>query len=174
MRYAKALFLLASAHGTLERVRGEAAAMARQMGAYAAVGRVLCSPEVDPGKKGEVVRVCTGGETSPEFGRFVELVLENGRGEWLRTMCMSFLRLEEESRGVTDAVVTLAEEPDGETTQKLRGELERRTGGKVNMEVAVDPQIIGGYILRWDTYRLDRSVRTSLQQIEKYLTRTEL
>jgi len=169
-RYARALFSLASAHGELDRVRDNAAAMARRMGAIAAVKRVLSSPQVELRKKDEVVRACIGGEPSAGFGRFVDLVIVNGRAEHLRTMCMTFLRLVEQSRGVTDAVVTLAESPDEETTRLLRAELERRTGGRVNMEVTVDTKIVGGYIFRWDTYRLDRSVRSSLKNIEKHLT----
>ena len=171
MRYARALFWLASAHGQLERVRAEAASLAREIAATDAIERVICSPHVEQDSKMQLVGRCVGGgEMSPEFARFVYLVLVNGREEHLRTMCLSFAQLVKESMGITDALVTVATEPGAAGNVVLHKELERLTGRKVNMSVNVDPAIIGGYVLRWDDYRLDRSVRSSLQYIEKQLT----
>ena len=51
------------------------------------------------------------------------------------------------------------------TEQKMRKMVESKTKGTVEFETEVNPGIIGGFILEYDTYRLDASVQSQLRQV---------
>ena len=51
------------------------------------------------------------------------------------------------------------------TEQKMRQMVESKTNGTVEFETEVNPDIIGGFILEYDTYRMDASVKTKLSSI---------
>ena len=52
-----------------------------------------------------------------------------------------------------------------ETEQKMRQMVESKTNGTVEFETEVDPDIIGGFILEYDTFRMDASVKSKLNTI---------
>ena len=62
-------------------------------------------------------------------------------------------------RLITAAAVSTA------TEQKMRQMVESKTNGTVEFETEVNPDIIGGFILEYDTYRMDASVKTKLNSI---------
>ena len=54
---------------------------------------------------------------------------------------------------------------NSETEKKMRRMVESRTMGNVEFVSEVNPDIIGGFILEYDTYRLDASVKSKLQSV---------
>ena len=58
-----------------------------------------------------------------------------------------------------------------QTEQKMRQMVESKTQGTVEFETEVNPDIIGGFILEYDTYRMDASVKTKLNNILHTLRR---
>ena len=51
------------------------------------------------------------------------------------------------------------------TEQKMRQMVESKTNGTVEFETEVNPEIIGGFILEYDSYRMDASVKSKLNSI---------
>ena len=49
--------------------------------------------------------------------------------------------------------------------QKMKQMVESRTKGSVEFETETNPEIIGGFILEYDTYRMDASVKNKLNTI---------
>ena len=56
-----------------------------------------------------------------------------------------------------------------ETEAKMRQMVEKRTNAQVEFQTEVNPDIIGGFILEYDTYRMDVSVQSQLRTILKHL-----
>ena len=56
-----------------------------------------------------------------------------------------------------------------DTEQKMRQIVQNRAKGTVEFLTEVNPDIIGGFILEYDTYRLDASVQSQLRDILKTL-----
>ena len=54
---------------------------------------------------------------------------------------------------------------DSVTEQKMRQLVEGRTNGTVEFQTEVNPNIIGGFVLEYDTYRMDASVKKQLNAI---------
>ncbi len=167
-RYAKALLAYANRHGAVDRVAKDARRLVGCYAKYPALRRVLDNRLLTPQKKEEVIARCCG-RMSGEFANFVRLVTLHYREEFLREMCLDYIQLVRVQENLLDVWVTVAAEPDAETLALFERRLARMTGKKVTVRASVDRTIIGGYILRWDTYRLDRSVAGQLKKIETNL-----
>ena len=62
---------------------------------------------------------------------------------------------------------------DDHTIQRLKDIVKAQTKSKVEFELEQDPSLIGGFILEYDTYRFDGSVRGQLQRIKKQLVQAK-
>ena len=56
-----------------------------------------------------------------------------------------------------------------ELTERLRSIVEKRTDCRVDFSVKEDKELLGGFVLQYDTYRLDASVKTQLQKMKREL-----
>ena len=140
-RYATALLRYTQETGGGERV-------------CAQVRRLLEHPEQDPGP------------LEPELGRFIQLLVKNGRMEDVRFMFRSFLTMYYRSRGILVARLTTVAASEG-LERKLHAMLVKQFGGEVLIETAVDPALIGGFTLEVGDYLLDASVRRQIETIRR-------
>ena len=82
----------------------------------------------------------------------------------------AYITLYREDRHLIDAKLTTAVPVTAETEKKMRQVVEKRAKADVQFTTEVDPSLIGGFILEYDTYRLDASVRNKLRTILTQLT----
>lgn len=102
------------------------------------------------------------------FARFLSLVVSHRREVYLRRILQSYIAEYKKARGIADARLTVASEPSEELLEKLRRLTIERTGANsVDIEVTVDPDIIGGFIYTVADKRLDASVRRQLNELRK-------
>lgn len=169
LRYARALMIHAAKHGVVGEVYADAQALAAAWTKYPALRRVLDNRLLDNARKVAALSEACGG-LSPRFNGFTTLVIGARRGELLQTICLDYMQLVREQEGLLDVWVTTAAGVDEATRALFAEKLGLKTGRKVTLHTAVDKSLIGGYVLRWDTYRLDRSVAGALKRIEKQLS----
>ena len=72
---------------------------------------------------------------------------------------------------MTAGSLTVPVEINSKTFERLTKVIEKNTRQKVQFSVKVDPEIQGGFIVEYDTYRLDASLRTQLNQLRRQLCR---
>ncbi len=97
---------------------------------------------------------------------FVRLVTAKRRLFSLRAMIAAYRKLYDESRGVTRAEVTSASALTGDNLAALKDQLKAASGGKeVDLDVKIDPSIIGGLIVRLGSRMVDGSLKTKLNAI---------
>ena len=97
---------------------------------------------------------------------FLLLVASKRRLFAVRTMIRDVLALDDADRGVSRAKVTVAEPLGGAQREALERSLRDATGGKsVEIDMAVDPEIIGGIVVRLGSRMVDASIRTKLNAI---------
>ena len=58
---------------------------------------------------------------------------------------------------------------DDATIERLKGLVKAKTNNEVEFVVDIDPSIIGGFVLEYDTYSFDASIRTKLNRMKKQL-----
>lgn len=97
--------------------------------------------------------------------RFIALVLKEGREKALQFMAASYITLYRKHNNITSSRLVTASTVDTATEQKVIRLVEGNTQGTVEFHAEVDPEIIGGFILEYDTYRMDASVKSKLRRI---------
>ncbi len=165
-RYARALFELEQ----------EGARVREPLGAVAAVARVdvvramLAEPRIAPDDKAAAMlkaAEAAGGEISPEIDRLVRLLCERGKAELLPEIAGLVEEMARQAASEIEARVISAVDLDAETRQKVAAALERSLGGKVRLDVEVDPSILGGLVVRVGDRQMDYSLRTRLQSLRR-------
>ena len=96
---------------------------------------------------------------------FIALVLKEDRENVMQFMANSYITLYRKQKNVIRGKLTTAARVSVETEQKMRQMVESKTNGTVEFETEVDPDIIGGFILEYDTFRMDASVKSKLNTI---------
>lgn len=108
----------------------------------------------------------SGTSLEPELEKFISLLVEQGRMEYVRQILRTFVGMYYKSVGTCVAHLTTVK-PAPEIERKLHDVLERQVGGKVVLETSVDAGLIGGFILEIDDKMLDASVRSRIEAIRR-------
>jgi F-type H+-transporting ATPase subunit delta len=165
--YAEALFKAAGANAA------DAIAWLEELAAVAGNEQLRQFADNPKFSNEQVYEVVTGVlKTSlPALGQnFLRTVLENGRLAVLPEIAAQFRALVNAQRGVSDAVVYSAYDIDAATLADLTAALEKRFGRKLNVEVRVDPELIGGVRVVVGDEVLDTSVKAQLERMKLALT----
>ncbi len=83
----------------------------------------------------------------------------------MQFMANSYITLYRKQKNVIRGKLITAAVVSDNTEQKMRQMVESNTNGTVEFETEVEPDIIGGFILEYDTYRMDASVKSKLNGI---------
>ena len=85
-------------------------------------------------------------------------------------MANSYLTLYRQQKNIIRGKLTTAVPVSTDMEKKMQKMVESRTNGTVEFSTEVNPDILGGFILEYDTYRLDTSVKSQLKNILKELS----
>lgn len=165
-RYASALLKYVSETGDGERVCAQARELSRTLEEVPDLQKVLESGDAVPyRKKVALLTTASGGSLCDALVRLTRLMDRNGRLSALRFTLLDFVNLYRRSRGIRPAVLRCTVPPSDETLSKLRALVKRQTGDEAEIEVIIDPSIIGGFVFDIDDYMLDASVSRQLEMI---------
>ena len=168
-RYASALWMYATKNGAQERVYAQTKQLYNGFAQYPSLKRVLSNRMLTHRQKAEVVAMVAGAKTGGLFQNFVRLVLVNKREPFLPSICLSFETIYLRENKIIKANLVTAVPVDKEMQRRFIQKLEARTGHTIALENRVDPQIVGGYMVTLDSWRLDASVTGQLKRIKAHL-----
>ena len=171
-RYARALFLLASEEGTVDAVWQELEDMAELLVVSPELGNSLFRPLHPALERRALLRaLCERiGSTAP-VQNFLSFLIDQRRLVDFSAIHDEYGRLADEAAGRTVAsVVTASPLSDGQH-QRLQRALSARTGQTIELDIDVDPSLIGGAIATVGGLVFDGSLRTQLHQLRAALTR---
>jgi len=107
----------------------------------------------------------------PAMGEnFLRTVIDNGRLAALPEIAQQFRELKNAKLGAFDAIVYSAFEMDSPALADLSGVLEKRFARKLNLQVQLQPELIGGIRVVVGDEVLDTSIKARLQQMKVALT----
>jgi F-type H+-transporting ATPase subunit delta len=167
--YARAAFEEARAHEQLEPW-AEGLHTAAQVVQDRRVAELLGNPRVTPEELAQLVDGIAGTKLGELGMNFVRTLAANSRLGYLPEIAALFDIMKDDAQGVADVTVTSAAALDGPQQQKLIAALEKRLKRKVRLHSAVDPQLIGGAVVRAGDLVIDGSLRTRLDRIAYELT----
>lgn len=171
VRYARALLLFAVENGEEEAVYRETLQLARTFLSVPALSQALLNPSLTDERKQQLLLTAACGSAKPtrSLERFVALLMKKGRAEAAQLVAHSYGTLYRREKHIVQASLTLPAKVDAAVTQRLKKMVESRTQSTVVFEVEEKPEILGGFVLEYDTYQLDASVRGELGRIRRTL-----
>jgi F-type H+-transporting ATPase subunit delta len=171
-RYARALFDTAQKQGVVDQVEEELKSVDQVLRAVPRLSRVLRAPTIPRPQKQDLLLKAFGSRVGKLTARFLALAIERRREAILVDIYGEFQRLANEARNILPVQVTAAVPLTDDERNALTGALSSRTGKNVTLEVDVDPQIMGGLMLRMGDTVIDGSVRSRLVQLRNRLQGT--
>jgi F-type H+-transporting ATPase subunit delta len=164
--YGRALFEVAQERGVLDDVRTQLGQFADALEQQRELAVFFFSPYFSSDeKKDGLNRMIEGAE--PAFLNFLEALLERHRMPAIFRIRTRFEELWDEEKQLLPVEVTSAVELDESTVRSIGERVGEQTGRTVELASHVDPEILGGIVLRVGNFILDASIRNSLNQLRK-------
>ncbi len=167
-RYAEAAFEVATRDDTIGAWRSELGLAAALVGDPRATD-VLANPAIPVERRAEVVRDMLGDRLSTPVQNLIQLMLRRGRIEDVPRVDAEFRRLDDRRQGITNATAVSATELTSDEVRALTARLEQSTGGRIALQVEVDPDLLGGIVVRVGDRMIDGSVRGRLERLRNQL-----
>ena len=171
VRYARALLKSATEQKLDETVYQEMQLLAKSYVDVPQLRHTIDNPMLSKDKKEMLLLTAVGGQPTELTKAFIQLVLREGREPVMQFIANSYVTLYRQQKNVIRGRLITAARVSPETEQKMRQMVESKTNGTVEFETEVNPDIIGGFILEYDTYRMDASVKAKLNNILNNLTK---
>ncbi len=169
VRYARALLKSADQQAVKDAVYADMQNIAQSYLDVRQLRTAIDNPMLPKEKKEQILLAACGGNPSAQTRKFICLVLQEGRENLMQFMANSFVTLyRQEKNMVSGRLITAVPVSEGIRT-KMQQMVEKRTQANVEFQTEVNPDIIGGFILEYDTYRMDVSVQSQLRTILKQL-----
>ena len=165
-RYASALFGLARDQRQIDAVSRSLAALGSALVDSKDFAELVASPLVSRDEAGKAFAALAPQlKLDPITTNFVGVLARNGRKGELRNIIRAFNRLAAEHRGETIAEVVTAYPLKDDQVAALKQQLRARAGRDVNLDTSVDPDILGGIVVKLGSQRIDASIRTKLNRL---------
>ncbi len=168
--YARSLFEVASEQGKLDTVREQLAAFADALASSRELQTFFFSPYFSTQEKKDGLHRAVDGADETVLN-FLELLIENHRMPVVFRVRRDFDRLWEEANQLLPVEITSAVELDRSVVDRIGEEIGRQTGRRVQLTSTVDPDVIGGLVLRVGNSILDASIRTRLDALRKQVAK---
>jgi F-type H+-transporting ATPase subunit delta len=164
--YARALFEVAEEQGKLDVLREQLGQFADALEHNRELRLFFFSPYFSTAEKQQALDGLLEGADEAFVG-FLKLLIENHRMPVIFRVRREYERLWAEANRVLPVQVTSAIELDDATTQSIGQSIGQSTSRKVTLSTHVDPNILGGIIVRVGNSILDASIRSRLEQLRK-------
>lgn len=169
VRYARALLKSAVQTKCDDQVYSDMATLAKSFVDVPQLRTTINNPTISQESKRQLLVTACGPSATTLTKRFVGLVLKEGRESFMVFIASSYITLYRKQKNIIHGRLITATTVSPETEQKMRSIVESKTQGTVEFLTEVNPDIIGGFILEYDTYRMDASVQSQLRNILKNL-----
>jgi F-type H+-transporting ATPase subunit delta len=167
--YAKALFEIARAEGTLDEVEDELFRFARSYESSDALQSALTDDQVPADKRQAIVEDLLGGKATSTTVQLVGMVVGSGRGRDLPAIIDRLVERASTAKQLDVAEVRTAVALTPDQTARLKAALENATGTSLNLKTIVDPSVIGGVVATVGDRVIDDTVRTRIGHLKSRL-----
>ena len=172
--YAEALFELGERNNRHDQFVDSFSALDEAAGGNLQVRAFLESPKIEVAAKKAALRKALGQQADPLFVNFLMVVLQKRRQRLLFDIGREYRELVDHKQGRMHVQVTLARAADGALQEQISKQLSSVLGKQVIPHVSVNPEIIGGIIVRSGDRVLDGSLRRRLVSLRHRLMEADL
>lgn len=166
-RYAKALLQYAIDNKAEDTVYSEMKTLAKTFVDVPQLRMAMDNPMLTTKDKLPLIKAAIGNEVSEITSRFLNLVLKNKRETILQFIASSYCGTYCDMKHINTGKLITAAPVDKKVVDKIKQLVQKIKPGVLDFQTEVNPEIDGGFMLFFDTYRIDASVRSQLKRIKK-------
>lgn len=167
--YADALLAVANAEGKVAAIKGELSEVAQAVAGSDKLSAALADPTVSASARHLVMDDLLKGKVSDTVRGMVGLVVSAGRGADIGAIIDAFVERDAAARGQRVATVRTAVPLTEDQQARLAAALAKTAGADVDLQVIVDPSVVGGAVTTIGDTVIDGSLRTRLTQMREAL-----
>jgi F-type H+-transporting ATPase subunit delta len=168
--YARSLFEVAEEQDNLDDVREQIGQVADELSESRELQTFFFSPYFSTEEKKQGLDKALDG-ADETVANFLALLIENHRMPALFRIRREFDRMWRDVNQLLPVQITSAIELDEAVAKQIGEEIGRQTGRKVELTSTVDPDVLGGIVVRVGNSILDASIRTRLERLRKQVAR---
>ena len=170
VRYARALFQIAQEQGCEEAVYDGLSRLAHNyLLAIAQFNEVLADPIVAKEEKVKLLEMAIGEPIHDSLKQFIAFVVEQHREDKMFFIAMKYMEMYRKKHSILNTQLTTATELPEATLDKIKAYVKQTFSAQVEMDVTIDPSLIGGFILDIENSRMDASVAGQLNALKNKL-----
>lgn len=167
--YARALFEIARADGTLDEVEDELFRFARSYEGSEELRNTLSDDQIPAEKRQAIIEDLLGGKATTTTTQLVSMVVGSGKARDLPAIVDVLVQRASSSKQLEVAEVRTAVALTSDQEARIRAALENATGKSLNLKTVVDPSVVGGVVATVGDDVIDDSVRTRIDQLKSRL-----
>src|SRR3954467_11441306 len=168
--YARSLFEVAKEHEEVDEIHDQLGEFADALDENRELQMFFFSPYFSSEEKKDGIDKVVDG-ANERFLNFLKLVAERHRVPAIFRIRREFDALWRQENKLLEVRVTSAQPLDDELVQSIGRRIEEQTGQRIDLDANVDPDVIGGLVLRVGNLVMDASVRGRLERLRKEVAR---
>jgi F-type H+-transporting ATPase subunit delta len=165
--YAAALLDVAGAEAGEADIVGEIHAAATALGSNAELVEVLRDPQVPTERKQGIVDELIGGRATQVTTASINFLIAAGQAKHLGAIASRLTEMAADAEGEVVAEVRSPMDLDADQVERLRSALARATGKKVQIQVVIDPSVVGGVVTKVGDTVLDGSIHGRFTELRE-------
>ena len=165
-RYAKSLLELANERGVLEVVRKDMQLFTQTVNEHRDLKLALKNPIIKNDKKLSILNQVFGSRINEMTSHIFRIISQKNREDILEEIAKEFEHQYNQLKGIQVAQVTTAVPLTPQLSNAFTRVVAEQTGKTVQLKEKVDPELLGGYVLRVGDRQLDDSVRSNLRRLK--------
>jgi F-type H+-transporting ATPase subunit delta len=166
-RYAKSFLGLVSEKGQLEEAFNDMSLVQKTVSENHDLAIMFKSPVVNTDQKVSILNSIYGKHISKPSMSFLTLITKKRREGAIPEIADSFIAQYKAQKGITTALVTSAAVLSDDAKKKIQGLVQKEVGGTVELKMEINPELIGGFILRIGDKQLDTSIFNKIGELRQ-------
>jgi F-type H+-transporting ATPase subunit delta len=168
--YARSLFEVAKDTGKLDDIREQLGQFADALDESRDMQLFFFSPYFSTEEKKQGLDRAIDG-ADPAVRNFLELLVEKHRMPAIFRIRRAFDRLWEQENKLLPVTITSAVKLDDQTVRSIGDTIGQQTGQRIELTTTVDPDVLGGLVVRVGNSILDASIRNRLENLRRSVAR---
>lgn len=166
-RYAKAYLDLVSEKGKMDGAIKDMELVKKTISENRELAVLLKSPVVNTDKKVSILQGIYAKHVSEATMLFLTLIAKNRREGVLAEVAEAFVAQYKQLKGITTATVTSAAVLSDDAKKRIEAIVQQQVGGTVELLTEVNPELIGGFVLRIGDKQLDTSILAKVNSLRQ-------
>ncbi len=166
-RYAKALFDFAGEKNQVEEVYGDLQLFANTLKESRELQVLLRNPVIPSNQKHKIFESIFNGALHDTTYQFLDVLLRKKREPALDTICEEYVKMYNTAHNIKPVTITTAQPLSEALKNKIVTTLTDQTHATIALEEIVNPDLIGGFVIKMDDYYLDSSIRTKINKLRR-------